>query len=94
MKCLLIFQLARMGAVLLRESWEDYEYIYKANGDKYPVACTTNPIDRTVRSVGTCQTAWRNDPALLAAVRKELGLYLSGGRADLPYYKVQPPPCH
>lgn len=98
----------RMGAVLLRESWEDYEYIYKgvsqpsshklslANGNAHPSACKTAATDKTTLSLGRCVTSWRNDPALVKAVRYEMGRYLSGLRPDMPYWKVclLPTPFH
>eukprot|EP01124_Arcella_intermedia_P024465 TRINITY_DN4131_c0_g1_i1.p1 TRINITY_DN4131_c0_g1~~TRINITY_DN4131_c0_g1_i1.p1 ORF type:complete len:829 (-),score=102.69 TRINITY_DN4131_c0_g1_i1:51-2537(-) len=81
----------KMGAILLREAFEDYEYFYKANGNAHPAACSSNPVDATIRSIGTCVTSWRNDPSLLKVMRNELGKFINGERSDLPKYQVMDP---
>lgn len=62
-----------------------------ANSNAHPPACKNAPTDKTTLSLGRCTTSWRNDPALVKAVRYELGKYLSGQRPDMPYYKVMDP---
>jgi len=71
-------------AELLREGFEDYEYLYLANGNAHPVAGESTSVDATVRSVAASMTSWTRDPDALMTLRHELGRYLEGSRDTLP----------
>ncbi len=75
-------------AELLREGFEDYEYLYLANGKAHPQVDVTGPIDATARSVAAGMTSWTKDPDALMTLRHELGLYLEGSRKTLPVLEV------
>jgi hypothetical protein len=76
-------------AELLREGFEDYEYLYLANGGSYPVVDVTSPVDATVASVAASMTSFTKDPDALMALRLELGRYLEGSRDTLPMLEVE-----
>jgi hypothetical protein len=71
-------------AELLREGFEDYEYLWLANGGAHPQAGQDNPVDVTVRSVASGLTSFTRDADALMALRHELGRYLEGSRDTLP----------
>jgi hypothetical protein len=74
----------RVRAELLREGFEDYEYLWLAAGSAYPVAGTSSPVDATVRSVAASMTSWTKDVDSFMAVRRELGRFIEGSRDSLP----------
>jgi hypothetical protein len=71
-------------AELLREGFEDYEYLYLANGTALPKVDVTEVADPTVKSVAASMTSWTKDPDALMALRYELGRYIEGSRSTLP----------
>lgn len=71
-------------AELMREGFEDYEYLWLAAGGKHPGVDDQLTVDDTVSSVASSMTSWTRQPDALMALRHELGLYLEGSRADLP----------
>jgi hypothetical protein len=71
-------------AEILREGFEDYEYLYLANGGSHPVVFQDEPIDRTASSIASSLTRWCQDPDGLMALRHELGLYIEGSRETMP----------
>lgn len=79
---------ANMAATIMREAWEDYEYLFHANGDKHPDACKSNSLDLAVHTLGFCVQSWSKDEGLAKALRTELGKYIDGQRATVPYYNV------
>ncbi len=76
-------------AALLREGFEDYEYLYLANGGAHPEVGDDSPVDLTVSSVASSLTSWTKNPDALMALRHELGLYIEGSRTDLPTLEVE-----
>jgi hypothetical protein len=64
---------------LLREGFEDYEYLYLANGGNYPKANQTNPIDASVRSVATGLSNWVKDADALMKLKWDLGRFIENG---------------
>jgi len=74
-------------AELLREGFEDYEYLYLAAGGRHPTVGVSEPVDATVDSVASSLTSWNKDPDALMALRHELGRYLEGKRTSLPVLK-------
>ncbi len=75
-------------AELLREGWEDYEYLWLANGKAYPKPFEDALIDPTAKSVAASMTSWTKDPDALMALRHELGRYIEGSRSTLPVLSV------
>jgi hypothetical protein len=71
-------------ALALRDGFEDYAYLYLANGGRHPAPGVEESLDRAVAPVATALTDWNRDPAVLAGVREALGAYLGGERDTLP----------
>lgn len=80
-------------AELLREGFEDYEYLFLANnrsgGGSYPQVFGDNAADLTAKSVATSLTSWTRNPDALMALRHELGRYIEGSRDTLPTLEVE-----
>jgi hypothetical protein len=76
-------------AELLREGFEDYEYLWLANANAHPSVATESPIDATVKSVASSMTSWTQDADALMALRYELGRYLGGETSTLPTLEVK-----
>src|SRR2546430_768228 len=64
----------RISAALLRESFEDYEYLFQSNNRQYPRPWTNEAADGTAVGVGFCPGSWLQDPSSMHALRHELGL--------------------
>ncbi|MFO0605781.1 MAG: hypothetical protein U0324_21540 [Polyangiales bacterium] len=79
-------------AELLREGFEDYEYLYLANGGAHPRAGDAATPDPAVDSVASSLTGWTQDPDALTALRHELGRYLGHERTTLPVVVAAPQP--
>ncbi len=71
-------------AELLREGFEDYEYLWLANGGAKPQVGQDVAIDATVKSVASGLTSWNKNPDALMALRYELGRYIEGSRTTVP----------
>jgi len=71
-------------AALLRESFEDYEYLLLANGGTHPEPFATEAADATAASVASSMTSWVKDADALMALRHELGRYIEGSTDTLP----------
>ncbi len=76
-------------AELFREGFEDYEYLWLANGMAHPAVDAVAAPDQTVASVASSMTSWTHDPDALMALRHELGLYLEGSRPTLPVLEIE-----
>lgn len=76
-------------AELLREGFEDYEYLYLANGGAHPGVDGASAVDATVASVAASMTSFTKDPDALMTLRHELGRYLEGSRDTLPVLEVE-----
>ncbi|MBN2803148.1 MAG: hypothetical protein JXR91_08640 [Deltaproteobacteria bacterium] len=74
---------------LLREGFEDYEYLYLANGGAYPNVNESVDVDTTVRSVAASMVSWTKNADALMAVRYQLGLYIEGSKKELPVLQVE-----
>lgn len=79
----------RVRAELLREGFEDYEYLWLANGAAHPTVNTTNAIDATVQSVAASMTSWTKNADAFMALRHQLGLFLGKERNTLPTLQVE-----
>ncbi len=75
--------------VLLREGFEDYEYLYLANGGAHAPYGGQTAVDDVAASVASSLTSWTKDADALAALRHELGLYIEGSRETLPTLTVE-----
>lgn len=73
-----------MRAALLREGFEDYEYLRLANEQSLPAPGAAALPDATVASVVGDLADWESDPAALLALRHELGRFVAGSRDTLP----------
>ncbi len=69
---------------LMREGFEDYEYLYLANGGRHPRVYQDEPADPTVLSVASSLTSWSHDADSLMVLRHELGRYIEGTVDALP----------
>lgn len=69
---------------LMREGFEDYEYLYLANGGARPRVFVSEAVDATVDSVASGLTSWNHDPDALMALRFELGRFIEGSVDTLP----------
>ena len=76
-------------AELLREGFEDYEYLWLANGEQHPRVDADLAIDDTVHSVAASMTSWTKDADALMKLRDELGRYLEGDRDSLPRLEIE-----
>ena len=82
----------KVGAELFRETFEDYEYLYKANGNKHPVVYQTIDLDATAASIGMSTTTWSQVPAEVRVIRHELARFITGQRSTVPVLTVSTPP--
>ncbi len=78
----------KLTAELLREGFEDYEYLWLANGRAHPAAFADEPIDATVRSVASSMTSFTHDADAFMAMRIELGRFIEGSRETAPLLTV------
>jgi hypothetical protein len=75
---------------LLREGFEDYEYLYTANGSKYPEAGQTYDIDATVHSVATSLTSWTKDADAVMDLKWKLGYYIENNyTGEVPVLEIE-----
>eukprot|EP01060_Flectonema_neradi_P030927 TRINITY_DN4585_c4_g1_i3.p1 TRINITY_DN4585_c4_g1~~TRINITY_DN4585_c4_g1_i3.p1 ORF type:complete len:945 (+),score=160.50 TRINITY_DN4585_c4_g1_i3:1937-4771(+) len=77
---------------LFREAWEDYEYLWLANGKKHPKPCTLTAADVPSYSVAKSLTTWTTSDDALMELRHQLGLYLEGTIQTAPEMTVPPSP--
>jgi hypothetical protein len=69
---------------LLREGFEDYEYLVLANGGEPPGPAQVGPVDATLASVAHGPVDWNRDPESQAELRCELGRWIGGLRSTAP----------
>ncbi|MCK6509884.1 hypothetical protein L6R29_07970 [Myxococcota bacterium] len=77
---------------LLREGFEDYEYLWLINQQRYPIPKQTAIPDESVNRLVSSLTSYNRDPAALTKLRLEMGRYLGKERTDLPLIKSADPP--
>ncbi len=84
------FDGARPGvrAEILREGFEDYEYLWLANGSAEASPAETVAVDATARSVAGSLTGWTRDADAFMALRRELGRFIEGSRTTVPALSV------
>ena len=76
-------------AELLREGFEDYEYLWLANGGARPAVDVDTDVDATVRSVAASMTSFTKDVDGWQTLKHELGRYIEGSRSELPSLSVE-----
>jgi hypothetical protein len=75
-------------AEILREGFEDYEYLWLANGGAEAAPDEDVPVDLAARSVAASLTSWNRDPDAFMALRNELGRFIEGSRDSVPVLSV------
>lgn len=73
---------------LLREGFEDYEYLYLANGNSLPGVDVEYDIDATVDSVASNLTSYASDHDVFMSLKWDLGRYVEGSSDEAPVYTV------
>ncbi len=73
-----------LRAELLREGFEDYEYLWLANGQKQPTPGASEAVDPAVASLASGLSSFTKDPSALTKLRIELGRYIEGSRTTMP----------
>lgn len=76
---------------LMRDSLEDYEYLYTLNGGQ-PVAGQANVADAQVNKIITGLTSYTRDSEFMYNLRRLIGLKNGGEIASIP--DIQPAPAH
>jgi hypothetical protein len=76
-------------AELLREGFEDYEYLLLANKGLRPRVKVAEAADKTVDSVASSLTSWTKNADALMGLRHELGRYIEGKLTSMPVLKVE-----
>jgi hypothetical protein len=76
---------------LMRDSLEDYEYLYVLNGGQ-PAVNLTNAADAQVDKIITGLTSYTRDDDFMYNLRRLIGLKNGGEIATIP--DIQPPPTH
>lgn len=77
---------------LMRDSLEDYEYLFVLNGGQQPVVGATNPADTQADKVISGLTSYTRDSEFLYNLRLQIGLYNGGEITTIP--DIQPPAKH
>ncbi|NVN89710.1 MAG: DUF4091 domain-containing protein [Desulfuromonadales bacterium] len=77
---------------LMRDSLEDYEYLYLLNGGSQPLVDLANPADTQADKVITSTTSYTRDSEFIYNLRRLIGAKLGGEIATIP--DIHPPPSH
>ncbi|MCP3868533.1 MAG: DUF4091 domain-containing protein, partial [Gammaproteobacteria bacterium] len=77
---------------LMRDSLEDYEYLYLLNSASQPVADVTNPSDTQADKIISGLTSYSRNGEFLYNLRRIIGLKLGGEIDTIP--NIQPPALH
>jgi hypothetical protein len=71
----------------MREGWADYEDLWQANCRAKPSVFQKSALDVTAMGIGASYYAFNRNEDEAQSLRNQLGLYLEGTRADLPFLK-------
>ncbi len=74
-------------AELLREGFEDYEYLLLVNNGQSPQAGVIGPGDTPALGAAQTMYAFTRDAEALMNLRYRLGVYLEGGSTTLPQFR-------
>jgi hypothetical protein len=77
---------------LMRDSMEDYEYLYMLNSGQQPRVDAANPSDLQADKVITSTTSYTRDSEFIYNLRRLIGEKLGGEIATIP--DIRPPPSH
>lgn len=77
---------------LMRDSLEDYEYLYLLNGGSRPLPGTANPSDTQADKIITGLTSYTRDSGFMYNLRRLIGLKNGGELQTIP--DIQPPAKH
>ena len=77
---------------LMRDSLEDYEYLFQLGGNQQPVVGQTNPADTQADKIIGSLTGYSRDDDFLYNLRRYIGLKIGGEIAEIP--DISPPPLH
>jgi len=75
----------RLRLKRLRDSFEDYEYFYLANGGSHPSPSSISSVDELVASVATGLVNWSRDPKAILDARLMIGYYLDNTLSTAPF---------
>lgn len=77
---------------LMRDSLEDYEYLYLLNGGEQPAVNQANSADVQADKIVSGVASYTRDGEFMYNLRRLIGLKLSGKIVDVP--DIQPPASH
>lgn len=77
---------------LMRDSLEDYEYLYLLNGASQPVVGVSNPADTQADKIISGLTSYTRSSEFMYNLRRLIGLKLGNEIATIP--NIQPPVTH
>ena len=77
---------------LMRDSLEDYEYLYLLAGGSQPQVDVTNAADYQAGKIISSTTSYTRDSSFMYNLRRLIGLKIGGEIAAIP--DIQPPPAH
>lgn len=77
---------------LMRDSLEDYEYLYLLNGSAQPQVDLPNPADSQADKIITSTTRYTRDSEFMYNLRRLIGEKLGGEIASIP--DIHPSPSH
>ncbi|SHI64439.1 protein of unknown function [Desulfatibacillum alkenivorans DSM 16219] len=77
---------------LMRDSLEDYEYLYLLNGGANPVVDVVNDSDAQADKIISSLTSYTRDSQFMYNLRKYIGQYLGNEIAEIP--DLSPPMLH
>lgn len=77
---------------LMRDGFEDFEYLYVLNGNKIPEVDVADAADPHVGKVISSTTSYTRDDEFLYNLRRLIGLYNGGEIAEIP--DIQPKARH
>ncbi|WP_028315522.1 glycoside hydrolase domain-containing protein [Desulfatibacillum aliphaticivorans] len=69
---------------LMRDSLEDYEYLYLLNGGANPLVDAVNPSDAQADKIISSLTSYTRDSQFMYNLRKYIGQYLGNEIAEIP----------
>jgi len=77
---------------LMRDSLEDYEYLYVLNGEQEPVVNMTNRSDTQTDKIITGVASYTRDSSFIYNLRRLIGLKNGGEISEIP--DIEPPVVH
>jgi len=77
---------------LMRDSLEDYEYLYRLNSNNLPIVEQTNSADTQADKIITGVASYTRDSHFMYNVRRLIGLKIGGEISEIP--DLQPPVKH